>query len=273
MADALTHPADLRKDAPTFNNVLTLVGCSRAIVRVAWIYNRDTKESHHAFSRVDLVPDEVPRVDAGDDGDQRLGGDSKWRVYFESWEVPSSSAGNWYESMVFGGQWAPPWRESALTNPVAVSDCLDEPRWPSLVMQRESRGVPSASRGEAESRAHHLLVAHPLIPDLLSESELRKLSDSLEQQFDIDVDAIPELVQSSHFFQPVPILRHVSSRLERADDGPDKAVALDIVPRKGMALQKLTLEVLEHRPTGVRLLCRMRPEVPFYRLALAEDVV
>lgn len=272
MTNELTPPIDPRKEVSTFDNRMTLVGCSRAVVALAWIYNRTTKVSHQVWAQVELIADEWPRVDRSRDSAKRLGGDSEWTVYFESWEVQSSRAAAWYDSLVENGEWAPPWREPPLAAPVPVADRLDEPRWPALVLRTESPIVPAPARSGSSVRSHHLLTAHPVPPDLLAPSELQKLTRAVKEHFRVDLDGIPELLQSGHFFQPLPVLRRVSSRLDAPHGGPDKAVLIDIVPRKGMAIENLMLEVFEVRPSGSRLLSRVRPEVPFYRLPLGEDV-
>jgi hypothetical protein len=64
----------------------------------------------------------------------------------------------------------------------------------------------------------------------------------------------------------------VSTRLDAPDEGPDRAVLLNIVPRRGTPIEKLVVEIFEERSTGKRLLCRAQPRTPFSRIQLMEDV-
>jgi hypothetical protein len=94
----------------------------------------------------------------------------------------------------------------------------------------------------------------------------------MESRLDIDLSKTPELWQSAHFFQPLPFLRYVATRLDSSDESHEEAVVVDIVPRKGVALAAFTVDVFERRPTGIRLLARFRPTTPFHRIPVNERI-
>jgi hypothetical protein len=263
---------DFRAELPGLGSNVTLDGCSRAVVALTWIFSRTTKASFLVLAQVNLTPDEVPRVDRYPAWHQRLGRDSDWTVYFESWETEARSAYDWYGTLVAEGTWAPPWRQSPLTNAVRLVARLNEPRWPSVVMVNKSAALPIIGTLEAATRANHLLTEEGSQLDLLDQSEREKLIASLRDNLGVDFGPIPEVLQSAHFLEPMPMLRSVSTRLDAPDDGPDRAVLLDIVPRRGRPIEKIVVEIFEDRSTGNRLLCRARPNTPFCRIPLVDDV-
>jgi hypothetical protein len=263
---------DPRTEIESTSTTVSLVGCSRAVVSLTWIFNRTTKSSYLVHAQVNLVPDEVPRVDRYPTWDQRLGRDSEWTVYFESWESTAQSAYSWYEALVAQGTWAPPWRQSPLSSAIALEARLNEPKWPGVVTIHKPAALPILGALEAATRGNHLLTEDGSQIDLLKQDERSKLIGSLQQQLGIAFGPIPELLQSAHFLEPLPLLRSVSTRLDAPDDGPDRAVLIDLVPRRGSPIEKLIVEIFEERSTGNRLLCRAQPRAPFSRIQVREDV-
>jgi hypothetical protein len=118
----------------------------------------------------------------------------------------------------------------------------------------------------------HVLRDGPSQLDVLEGKELSALLASVKQRLSHDLDGVPELLQSARLLEPMPVLRSVSVRLDAPDKGADRALLLDIVPRRGASVEGVEVAIFEKRPTGLRLLSRLRPTDLFYRLPLDEDV-
>lgn len=262
----------LRIEAPVFSSVVSLAGIKDALVSNVWIYNRESKESHHVLSQVDLIPDEVPSVDRAGDWRERLGKKSLWTAYSVVSVIKGSQAIEWYEQFALHGVWAPTWLEECPTQPAKLGSVLCEPRWPSLVTQEDAIAVPLARLRRAGTWHHHSLVEKPVIERVLSSDEKTRLLRVLVEKAQVDLTSVPELWQSCHLFQPRPVLRYVSTRLDFSEETGERAVLVDIVPRKGAKLDGLTIELEELRATGKRLLARFNPVDCFYGLPLTEDV-
>jgi hypothetical protein len=84
--------SEARTEAPRPQSEVFLDACSRAVVEMVWVYNRDSKESLFVLGQARLIADEVPRIDLTPKWDKRLGSKSSWTVYFDSWEMPSAQA-------------------------------------------------------------------------------------------------------------------------------------------------------------------------------------
>lgn len=264
----------LRIEAPVFSSVVSLAGITDALVSNIWIYNRESKESHHVLSQVDLIPSEIPIIDKHADWSERLANRSNWRAYSISRKIEASKAIEWYEQFALRGIWLPSWYEyeKCPTHPVELGTALCEPRWPTLVTREDAVAVPFARLRRAGTWHHHSLVEKPAIERVLSSGEKTRLLRVLVEKAQVDLTLVPELWQSCHLFQPRPVLRYVGTRLDFSEETGERAVLVDIVPRKGAKLDGITIELEELRATGKRLLARFQPRDCFYRLPLTEDV-
>lgn len=261
-----------RVETTLFENILTLEGMSRAVVETFTVYHADSKESHHVLTVVDLVPDELPRVDVSPKATERLGSKSRWSAWRLCRLLPAQDAVTLYDRILSTGSWALENEPDAPRSPVPLAGISNEPRWPSMILRHDARAIPLHSRFCAHARMHHCLSDEPKIAVLLNASELQKLHTCLKSWTGLDFSKSPELLQSAHIFQPLPLLRYVGTRLDAEERGPDRGILIDIVPRAGATLNGLEVHVLEKRPTGVRLLTRQRADRTFYRLPLSEDV-
>lgn len=75
---------DCRTTVNTYNNIVSIASTSHAVVSQLWIFNNSSSISHHVLTQVDLVPDEILRVDVPSNWKKRLGGKSNWTVYCEN---------------------------------------------------------------------------------------------------------------------------------------------------------------------------------------------
>lgn len=263
----------LRINAPVFSSMVSLVGITNALVSSIWIYNRESKQSHHVLSQVDLIPAELPIVDKHADWSKPLGKKSDWTVYSVSREIHATKAIEWYEQFALSGVWVPVWLEEGRPScPVQIDSILCEPRWPTLVAREDAIAVPFAKLRRSGTWHHHSLVEQPAIESLLSSDEKTRLLRVLVEKAQVDLTLVPELWQSCHLFQPRPVLRYVGTRLDFSEETGERAVLVDIVPRKGAKLDGLMIELEELRATGKRVLARFNPVDWFYRLPLTEDV-
>ncbi len=264
---------EYRTDLPRFNTKVSLAGCGRALASLTWLWNKVTGESHLLFATIDLMPDELPLVDCQPKREPvSLGNKSDWRIYFADHQVPSSDAVEWYDGVITRGDWAAPWLDPQIKKPMTLGQLLNEPRWPAMVSLGSTVAVPFASRRPAETRAHHTLSSAATALNPLKPSERSTLIEAVKASLEVDLEHSPHLCQSAHLFMPLPILRHVSSRLDTDDNAGDRAINLTLVPRLGASLEMLTVEVLETRATGNRLLGRGRVTSMFLRIPLDEDV-
>jgi hypothetical protein len=266
--DASPHRASLRG----FDNRLCMRDCRRALASLAWVWNKESRESHFVFGTIELIPDELPLLDCPPATPcVSLGKKSSWRLYFADHEVPSSVAVEWYEGLALRGEWAASWLNPQIKKPTLVDARMLEPRWPHTVVLGSTKSVPFASQREAATRTHHTLVESSKLNDLLDAKEMKPLVAALKQMRLLDLERYPHLGQSAHLFAPLPILRHYGTRLD-SDESGDRAVLVNLVPRLGQRLDTLTIEILEKRPTGRRLLAHARVSTPLARIGLADDV-
>jgi hypothetical protein len=255
-----------------FDNRLSVVDCGRALASLTWIWNRTRHESHFLFGTIDLVPDELPLVDCPVVIPcVSLGKKSEWRVYFADHHVATNDAFRWYQDLVRRGEWGAAWLDRKIKKATPVHERLMEPAWPHTVLLGSSKSVPFASQRKAATRAHHLLVTSSPVLELLGKEEVKRLQEAMSIKRQLDFEKYPHLYQSAHLFVPMPILRRYDTRLDSNGSG-DRAILVNLVPRVGQQLDGLTIEVLEKRPTGRRLLAHSRVSTPFTKIALMEDV-
>lgn len=268
-----TDSAACRADLPGFNGKVNLAGCSRALASLSWVWNKSSGQSHFLFATIDLVPDELPLVDCPPARKPvDLGKKSEWRVYSSHDEVKSSDGVEWYDRFVTSGEWAAPWLDPAIKKATIVSDILNEPRWPEMIKLENCAAVPFASARSAGTRAHHTISTGGALRSTLVDKEVIELTAAAKRVLHVDLDQSPHLWQSAHFFMPRPVLRHLSSRLDSGEGSGDRAILLNLVPRQGARIEGLTVEILEKRPTGTRLLTCARPTSMFVRVPLNEEV-
>jgi hypothetical protein len=254
-----------------FDNKLCMVDCSRALASLAWLWNKESGDSHFLFGTIDLVPDELPLLDCLPKIPyESLGKKSDWRVYFADHAISSATAVTWYEGFALRGEWGAPWLDPTIKMPAQLGERMLEPRWPHTVVL-DSAVIPSTSQRKAATRAHHALVTTSRLQELLEPKEMTALLGFLKEHRQLDLEAHPQLCHSAHLFAPLPILRHYKTSLA-SDENGDRALFVDLVPRLGQRLDKLTIEVLEKRPTGQRLLAMARASSPLSIIALDEDV-
>lgn len=272
--DEKVEGASFRTDLPRFNSRVSVVGCGRALASITWLWHKKTGESHLLFATLDLVPDELPLSDCAPKRPPvSLGKKSDWWIYSANDEVPSSQAVEWYDGLVTRGAWAATWLNPEIKKPTALGDLLNEPRWPAMVNLRHHRtAVPFATQRPDEIRAHHTLSKAGAAMKLLEPEEKVALFAAMKASLDLDLERGQHLCQSAHVFMPLPILRHVSSRLDSDEKVGDRAINLNLVPRVGASLEMLTVEILETRATGDRLLARGPATSMFLRVPLDEEV-
>jgi hypothetical protein len=245
-----------------------------AVLHLAWDVHKETKERTLLFAFVELLPAEIPPPldDYDPKGGERLGPQSKHRIYVRHAVTSARRALEWYLDCRRGTAVVP---ENDGAVPAAgeakktakLADLGEEPAWPGLLSASDDTDMLPFVPGWIQCpRTHHLL---PLVDvdlgALWSKEEEEKARAWLEDRLHFDLEEYPEYWGSVHLVAPNPVYREQRAHPEPGKD-PSESLLLRFRPRAGKRVEGLRVLVHDRNAWGVTAYRWLTVRQPWLRI-------
>lgn len=243
----------------------------RALLRQVVLIDEVQKEAHLLLTIVDLIPDEVPLVDVPSVPCERIAGKRKWTIRLIHEELPANEAVEMYNRLIMRAEWQPEAGFGEEMSFCCPQEFQTEPRWPYMIYSNYETATPISGQYESLLCSHAFPTQQMLI-EAMDEHEQNAVTDYVRRYIGVNLKDAPEFWESAHLKQATPTLRNLKTRLHRSEEGYDVGIYVDLQLRKNGSLEKLMIELTEHRPTGMRTLARFRPRSTLCEVKVSEDV-
>lgn len=228
----------------------------KAVLHLAWSFDRSSKTRTLLFAWIELLPTEIPPpIDDYDPRNGfRLGGGSNHRIYIRHVVISARRAIAWYRSCLDGKAIMPENDGTFSDNEpggkvLSLSDLDEEPKWPALILALDDgESLPFVPEWMQCPRTHHLLPRSPfdLAAIIVEECEREKLHDWLAARLHFELRDYPEYWGSIHLVAPNPVYR----RLETSRTQPNGSLLFTFHLREGKSVDGLRLAVRNIGPWG-----------------------
>lgn len=240
---------------------------SAAVLHLAWNLNRETKQRTLLCGAVELLPHEVPAPLERPERHTKL---SRRHFLFASDRVVTLAQGlEWFEQARSGSAIRP--------NPDgsigAISD--SSPRFEATIVDEEPRApllatakdrIPFLANWHQNARVRHLVARSFRTPQLWRPEELVQATAWLKDEIHFDLTEFPEHWGAIHLIAPNPIFRSIRTHLDRSQQRPTLAIALDL--RHGKTAAGLQFEFESKSSTGTLYCLRTQLQAPAQRITL-----
>ena len=240
-----------------------------AVLRLAWVVHRRTRERILLCAAVELLPREVPPPPVSEESFAEIS--ANFFVYARNLVTSSERGIAWFDD-AYQGRAVRPSQSGTLPR----SDDMSAPQFKTGMFAvepgRESfvtstSRVPFSSDWHVTPRVRHLVSdVDPFAEWHHSEKDAAK--QWLKAKHHVDLLLFPEYAGSIHLIAPNPIFRELSMRIEREDSGRD-AILFALTLRRNMSAEGLELILEEKRATGVCILGKFKFTDSVLRVRLA----
>lgn len=230
-------------------NVINSTGYHQGIIHLAWI--RDDQLRHLIFGMIELRPTEFP--DACGCLPQHYPAKKKSNTYlhYRRFVLSASDAIEWYGEAANGKPVTLP-RDPFNPTPgdgavLRSGAFVPEPPWPYAVTANE---LPFAPDWMESPRTHFLFPQDPLQPEIAAIIQDNRNQAKLKEWLIFDlVDLYREYQGAMCLLAPNPVFRSLDKfHIDPPHTGSAETVAYKIIARRGQALSRLRLRIVnEHR--------------------------